>query len=69
MVGSLINCLTPEKAEVDRVLGIIWNPKKDSFKLSGRINLSPLKKKSRIGPDLTKEELMTNLLASITQRQ
>ena len=69
MVGSLINCLTPEKAEVERVLGIIWNQQKDSFKLSVRINLSLLKKKSRMGPDLTKEELMTNPLASITQRE
>ena len=68
-VGSLTNCLTPEKAEVERVLGIIWNQQKDSFKLSVRINLSPLKKKSTVGPDVTKEELMTNLLASITQRQ
>ena len=67
-VGSLIKCLTPEKAEVERVLGIIWNPKKDSFKLSVRINLSPLKKKSRVGPDLKKKELKTNLLANITQR-
>ena len=67
--GSLINCLTPEKAEVERVLGIIWNPKIYSFKLSVRIHLSLLKKKSRVGPDRTKEELMTNPLASITQRQ
>ena len=68
-VRSLTNCLTREKAEVERVLGIIWNQQKDSFKLSVRINLSPLKKKSTVGPDVTKEELMTNLLASITQRQ
>ena len=68
-VGSLTDCLAPEKAEVERVLGIIWNQQKDSFKLSVRINLSPLKKKSTVGPDVTKEELMTNLLASITQRQ
>ena len=29
-VGSLTNCLTPEKAEVERVFGIISNQQKDS---------------------------------------
>ena len=28
-VGSLVNCLTTEEAEVERVLGIIWNPRKN----------------------------------------
>lgn len=44
-VGSLLNCLIPED-EIERVLGIIWSPGRDSFEFSVRINLSPPRKKS-----------------------
>ena len=65
----MLNCLTPEEAEIDIVLGIIWYPGRDSFKFSVRINLSPLKKKLRVGPDLIKEVLLTNLPVSISRRK
>ena len=45
-VRGLANCLTTEEAEVERVLGIVWNQRRDSFKFSVTINLLPLKKKS-----------------------
>ena len=57
-VGSLTNCPTPEEEEVERVLGIGWNPRKGSFKFSVRISLSSLRKKPRLRPDLTIKELL-----------
>ena len=33
--------------ECDRMLGIMWEPSEDIFKLTIRINLTPLKNKSR----------------------
>ena len=65
----MVNCLTPEETEVERDLGIIWSPGRYSFKFSVRINLSPLKKKLRVFPDLTKEELLNNALVTISRRQ
>lgn len=66
-VGDLSNCLTPEEVGVEGVLEIIWNPRRDSFKISVRINLSPLKK-SQEGPDLSKAELLTKLVEHISMR-
>ena len=51
------------------MVGILWDPKSDVFKFIVRINLSPLKKKSRTGPDLSKEELEIRPPAVITRCQ
>ena len=50
-------------------MGIIWEPHEDVFKFVVCINLTPLKKKSRTGADLTQQELLENPLKSITRRQ
>ena len=67
-VGSLSNCLTMEEGGIEQVLGIMWNPRRDSFKLSLHINLSQLKN-SRVGPDLSKEELLSYLPERMSRRQ
>ena len=56
-------------AKAERMLGVTWDPDRDSFKFKVVINLSILKNKSRIGPNLTNEDLMTNPPLSITRRQ
>ena len=56
-------------AEAERMLGVTWDPERDSFKFKVVINLSILRNKSCIGPNLTKEDLMTNPPLSITRRQ
>ena len=53
----------------ERMLGVMWIPDEDVFKFSVRINLSPLKNKSRIGPDLTKSQLLSDPPSSLTRRQ
>ena len=68
-VGNLSDNLTLEDAEIERVLGIVWQPERDVFKFSVKINLSPLQKKSRRGPDLSKDELLTSPPNSISRRQ
>ena len=68
-MGDVTNCLTAEDQEMERVLGVLWCPKKDTFKFQVRINLSPMKKKSRSGPDLTREDFLNNPPSVITRRQ
>lgn len=50
-------------------MGVMWNPRRDSFNFHVCINLSPLKKKSRAGPDLSKAELVPNPPERILRRQ
>ena len=68
-VGELRECSSAEGQEVERMLGILWDPVSDVFKFMVRINLSPLKKKSRTGPDLARKELEQNPPEVITRRQ
>ena len=48
---------------------MIWDAKRDVFKFVVRINLSPLKNKSRTGPDLSKAELQSDPPRTISRRQ
>ena len=66
--GNLSDNLTLEDAEIEQVLGVAWQPGRDVFKFSMKINLSPLRKKSWKGPDLSKEELLTSPPNSILRR-
>ena len=59
-VRSIVDKLTTEDVEIERVLGVQWNPWKDIFKFSVRINLNLVRKESRVRPDLTREELSIN---------
>ena len=68
-VGESPNSLLSESREVECMLGIIWEPHEDVIKFVVRINLTPLKNKSRTGADLTRQELLENPLKSITRRQ
>ena len=68
-VGESPNSLLSESREEECMLGIIWEPHEDVFKFVVRINLTPLKKKSRTGADLTRQELLENPPKSITRRQ
>ena len=66
-VGDTLN--TALSLDLERMLGIPWDPYKDVFCFTMRINLSPLKNKSRTGPDLTKEQLISDPPKSITRRE
>ena len=55
--------------ELERMLGIIWDPRKDVFRFTVCINMSPLKNKSRVGPDLTKDQLLRDPPKFISRRQ
>ena len=55
--------------KTEGVLGVQWDAKRDIFKFKVRINLSPLKQKSRTGPDLSKEDLLSNPPENVTRRQ
>ena len=56
-------------SDVERMLGTIWDPSGDKFQFTVRIDLHPLKNKSRCGPDLTKQELRCSPPKSISRRQ
>ena len=68
-IGDVTENLTLEDTSSERMLGINWDPADDVFKFSVRINLSTLKKKTRAGPDLTKQELLENPPKVISRRQ
>ena len=68
-VGDAADNVLSEGVETERMLGIIWDPKKDVFKFIVRINLSPLRNKSRVGPDLSKNDLLNSPPKSMSRRQ
>ena len=47
-IGDIGECLPLEDVGEERMLGVIWEPKEDVFRFKVRINLSPLKKKTRM---------------------
>jgi len=61
--------LPTEDTEMERMLGVLWDSAADSFKFTVQINLSPIKKKSRQGPDISLEELLRNPPLVVTRRQ
>ena len=68
-IGEISGSLPLEDSGIERMLGVMWDPKSDSFRFAVRINLSTLKKKSRIGPDISREELLEKPPKFITRRQ
>ena len=64
-----VNVVTQDHSDGERMLGIIWDAERDVFRFLVRINLSPLKNKSRVGPDLSKSDLMSNPPEVISRRQ
>ena len=51
------------------MLGITWCPEEDVFRFVVKINLSAMKKKSRVGPDISKQQLLEDPPGEITRRQ
>ena len=68
-VGNLVQVVAHQSPEGERMLGVLWEPVRDVFKFTVKINLSPLKNKARLGPDLSKQELLTNPPRTVTRRQ
>ena len=68
-VGESVEISPSESSGSERMLGVTWDPVKDVFRFKVTINLSPLKQKSRLGPDLTREDLVNNPPVTITRRQ
>lgn len=56
-------------SDYERVLGLVWNPKKDEFKFETKINFSPQVKKVRTEPDLREEDVNTRVPKSLTKRE
>merc|ERR1712237_82316 len=46
-LGNITNKLMADEAELDKVLGLSWDSRKDVFRFSVKINLNPLRKKER----------------------
>ena len=65
-VGELGNILPTEEKKLKRLLGILWDPKTDMLRFKVQNNISMLRKKSRTGPDLTREEFLRNSHNEIT---
>ena len=58
-----------DELELEKVLGLNWDSRKDAFRFSVKINLNPLKKKERTGPPLTKQMLLEAPPGRLTRRQ
>ena len=54
--------------EVEKVLRMIWEPKKDQFSYKVRINFSARCKNIRTGPDLTVKEIVQEIPKQLTKR-
>ncbi|XP_071537731.1 uncharacterized protein [Panulirus ornatus] len=54
--------------EVEKVLGMIWEPKKDQCSYKVSINICTKRKKIRTGPDLTVEEIVQRIPKQLTKR-
>ena len=68
-ICELSNNLRLKEASEERMLGVSWDPKEDTFRFKVRINLSPLKKKLRMEPDITRQEPIDSPPKIITRRQ
>ena len=68
-MGNAVDVVFSEGVETERMLGILWYPARDVFKFTVKINLSPLKNKSRTGPDLSRNDLLQNPPEVLTRRQ
>ncbi|XP_071519132.1 uncharacterized protein [Panulirus ornatus] len=54
--------------EVEKVLGMIWETKKDQFSYKVKINFSTKRKKIRTGPDLTVVEIVQRIPKQLIKR-
>ena len=68
-MGNLTGKLTADEVELEKVLGIKWDAKKDVFRFIVSINLHPLKKKEHMGPPLSKVVQKNNPLTVLSWRQ
>ena len=59
---------TSDAETQQKVLGIEWDPKDDKFMFKVRINFSPKYRKQRTGPDLTIDNLHSDMPISLTKR-
>ena len=51
-----------------KVLGIVWNPRKDQFSFSARVNFSQKKRKIHTMPNLTEVNLVKSIPLKLTRR-
>lgn len=56
------------KSGPQKVLGMCWDAATDSFQFSVRLNLSPKRRKLRIGPDLSQEQIPREIPVILTKR-
>jgi len=68
-IGDSEMVLIPEEETISKVLRLALCPRRDTFQFKIWINLSPIVKKQRGMPDITKEELSGLGIQSITKRQ
>ena len=64
-----VQVVAHDSTDGERMLGVLWEPVKDVFKFTVKVNLSPLKNKTRLGPDLSKSDLLSHPPKIITRRQ
>ena len=55
-------------SETERVLGLKWNPKHDTFQFETKLNFSPKKRGIRATPNLTRQNIHTDLPQILTKR-
>ena len=67
-LGNITNKLMADELELEKVLGLKWNARKDVFRFGVTINLNPLRKKERTGPPLTKQMLLDSPPKILTRR-
>ena len=58
-----------DELELEKVLGLKWDARKDVFRFNVSINLNPLKRKERTGPPLTKQMLLDTPPDVLTRHQ
>ena len=68
-ISKTMEIVSEKGFDGERMLGVLWEPQSDTFRFSVRINLSPLKNKTRVGPDLSREDLATRPPQIISRRQ
>ena len=66
-IGEISGNLPVEEGNLERMPGVMWKPASDSFHFTVRINLSTLKKKIRVGPDISRKELLDSPPKIITR--
>jgi len=55
-------------SEVSKVLGVVWNPQKDTFEYNVKVNFSPKSRKIRSESNLTSDNILQNFPMVLTQR-